>query len=99
MDWLEFLGASAHASRLLTSLPTGMRRLILLGRALIKTPPLLILDEPCQGLDPAQTAFTLETVDRYCARFGATMIFVSHYSSDFPASIRQTLRLENGAAT
>ena len=98
LDWLEFLGASAYANRLLTSLPMGIRRLILLGRALIKTPPLLILDEPCQGLDPAQTAFTLETIDRYCARFGATMIFVSHYSSDFPASVTQTLRLDNGSS-
>ncbi len=96
MAWLEFLEVDRYASRLLTSLPAGIQRMILLGRALIKTPPLLILDEPCQGLDPVQTAFTLQTIDRYCARYGASLIFVSHYSADFPSSIRQTLGLQKG---
>ena len=58
MDWLQFLDCKVYASRLLNKLPEGIQRLILLGRALIKTPPLLVLDEPCQGLDAAQTAFT-----------------------------------------
>ncbi|HMG68303.1 MAG TPA: ATP-binding cassette domain-containing protein, partial [Chitinophagaceae bacterium] len=96
MDWLEFLDCTSYANRLLTTLPVGIQRLILLGRAMIKTPPLLILDEPCQDLDPAQTAFTLQTIDRYCTFFGASLIFVSHYQEDFPVSIRQILRLEKG---
>lgn len=95
-EWLEFLDAAEYAHRLLTSLPAGVQRMILLGRALIKTPPLLILDEPCQGLDPVQTAFTLQMIERYCAQYGASLVFVSHYATDFPASIRQTLRLEKG---
>ena len=49
MEWLQFLDCAAYANRLLSSLPAGIQRMILLGRALIKTPPLLILDEPCQG--------------------------------------------------
>ena len=96
MDWLEFLDCASYANRLLTTLPVGVQRLILLGRAMIKTPPLLILDEPCQDLDPAQTAFTLQTIDRYCTFFGASLIFVSHYQEDFPVSIRQILHLEKG---
>ncbi len=96
LDWLQFLDCKAYAGRLLNSLPAGIQRLILLGRALIKTPPLLILDEPCQGLDAAQTAFSLGMVDRYCAGYGASLIFVSHYETDFPACITQQLRLEKG---
>jgi molybdate transport system ATP-binding protein len=95
-DWLQFLECSGYAHRLLTSLPAGIQRMILLGRAMIKKPPLLVLDEPCQGLDPVQTAFTLRTIDRYCALFGASLIFVSHYQEDFPACIRQNLHLEKG---
>jgi molybdate transport system ATP-binding protein len=96
MEWLEFLGCGSYAQQLLTRLPAGIQRLILLGRAMIKTPPLLILDEPCQGLDRRQTALALEIIDRYCSRFGSSLIFVSHYPDDFPACIRQTLTLSAG---
>lgn len=96
MEWLQFIDCTEYSNRLLTSLPAGIQRLILLARAMIKTPPLLILDEPCQGLDGAQTAFALQTIDRYCARFEANLIFVSHYLQDFPGCITQCLKLERG---
>jgi molybdate transport system ATP-binding protein len=95
-DWLEFLDCAAFGNRLLRSLPAGLQRMILLGRSLIKTPPLLILDEPCQGLDGAQTALTLHIIDRYCADFGTSLIFVSHYQDEFPACISQILQLQKG---
>ena len=95
-EWLQFLDCAAYGSRLLNSLPAGLQRMLLLGRSLIKTPPLLILDEPCQGLDGAQTARTLHIIDRYCTQFGASLIFVSHYQDEFPACIDQTFRLQNG---
>ena len=45
--------------------------MILVGRSLIKTAsPILILDEPCQGLDGAQTALTLHIIDRYVLILG-----------------------------
>jgi molybdate transport system ATP-binding protein len=96
MEWMRFLNCGAYSGRLLNSLPAGIRRLILLGRAMIKTPPLLILDEPCQGLDAPQTAFALELIERYCTHYGAGLIYVSHYEQDFPACIRQTIRLRRG---
>jgi molybdate transport system ATP-binding protein len=95
-EWLRFLNCEAYSGRLLNSLPAGMRRLILLGRAMIKTPPLLILDEPCQGLDAGQTAFALDLIDRYCAQYSASLIYVSHYEKDFPACIQNRLTLNRG---
>jgi molybdate transport system ATP-binding protein len=95
-EWLEFLDCSIYSNSLLTSLPSGAQRLILLGRAMIKTPPMLVLDEPCQGLDGPQTAFALKTIDRYCTLYGANLIFVSHYIKDFPHCITHSLQLENG---
>jgi len=95
-EWLHFLDCTLYANRLLTSLPAGIQRLILLGRAMIRNPPLLILDEPCQGLDEAQTAFTLRTIDRYCAHFGANLVFVSHYMQDFPGCINRSIKLKGG---
>jgi molybdate transport system ATP-binding protein len=95
-EWLQFLDCASYANRLLSSLPAGLQRMVLLGRSMIKTPPLLILDEPCQGLDGAQTVLTLHIIDRYCTRFGASLIFVSHYQDEFPASITQILHLRKG---
>jgi len=95
-EWLEFLDCTGYSNTLLTSLPSGAQQLILLGRAMIKTPPLLVLDEPFQGLDGSQTTFALETIDRYCSFYGASLIFVSHYKRDFPHCIKQSLKLQNG---
>jgi molybdate transport system ATP-binding protein len=95
-EWLQFLDCAAYGNRLLSSLPAGLQRMVLLGRSIIKTPPLFILDEPCQGLDGAQTALTLHIIDRYCAHFGASLIFVSHYQDEFPGCIGQTLHLRKG---
>lgn len=95
-EWLQFLDCEAYANRLLNTLPAGLQRMLLLGRSLIKKPPLLILDEPCQGLDGAQTALTLQLIDRYCAEFGASLIFVNHYKDEFPARIGQILELREG---
>jgi molybdate transport system ATP-binding protein len=95
-EWLDFLGCRAYGGRLLASLPAGIQRLMLLGRAMVKTPPLLILDEPCQGLDTRQRDFSKQVIDRYCRTFGATLIFVSHDPGDFPPGINHTLHLEKG---
>ena len=96
LEWLNFLDCTLYERRLLSSLPAGVQRLILLARAMIKTPPLLILDEPCQGLDMTQTRFTLQLIDRYCSSWQAGLIFVSHYQEEFPGCIRHHLRLEKG---
>ncbi len=95
-NWLEFLGCRQYSNRLLNSIPGGIQRLILLGRAMIKIPPLLILDEPCQGLDLFQTEFTLKLVDQFCSFFRTSLIFVSHYQQEFPHSVTQTLKLSKG---
>jgi molybdate transport system ATP-binding protein len=95
-EWLLFMDCAAYEYRSLSSLPAGLQRMILLARVMIKTPPLLVLDEPCQGLDTEQMAYILRTIDRYSAHFGASLIYVSHYQDEFPACIGQTLHLRKG---
>jgi molybdate transport system ATP-binding protein len=95
-EWLHFLDAHSYARSLLSSLPAGLQRLILLARAMIKNPPLLVLDEPCQGLDDMQTSFVRELINDYCNKTGAGLIYVSHYMDEFPACIRHHLRLKKG---
>jgi molybdate transport system ATP-binding protein len=70
--------------------------MLLLARALIKNPPLLILDEPCQGLDDEQSHYFKELVNSICEVFPSTLIYVSHYQKDIPSCVTKFLRLEEG---
>jgi molybdate transport system ATP-binding protein len=62
----------------------------------VKNPPLLILDEPCQGLDDGQTRNFRELVNQLCVHFRTTLLYVSHYEKDIPACVQHQLRLEAG---
>ncbi|MCY7356694.1 MAG: ATP-binding cassette domain-containing protein, partial [Rudanella sp.] len=81
----------------LSALSAGQQRWALLGRALIKNPPLLVLDEPTQGLDAAHTEQFRQLVDQRCAQSpDQTLIYVTHYPAELPDCITQTLRLAEG---
>jgi molybdate transport system ATP-binding protein len=94
--WIQLLSLQELRSRRLVQLSTGQQRMVLLARALIKNPPLLILDEPCQGLDEEQTAYFRGLVTTLCETFGTTLIYVSHYQQELPSCIDHWLRLEKG---
>lgn len=92
---LDFFDLLPYKNQLLHTLPLGKQRLALLARTIIKNPPLLILDEPCQGLDVAQTIHFNTVVDELCAH-GNTLIYVGHYESQLPSCIEHKLILEKG---
>jgi molybdate transport system ATP-binding protein len=94
--WMQLLSLHELRSRRLVQLSTGQQRMVLLARALIKNPPMLILDEPCQGLDDEQTNYFREIVTSLCELFGTTLIYVSHYQQELPSCIDHWLRLEKG---
>ncbi|MEJ7737290.1 MAG: ATP-binding cassette domain-containing protein [Chitinophagaceae bacterium] len=94
--WMKLLQIENLRNRLLFQLSNSQQRLALLARALVKNPPLLILDEPCQGLDEVQVNFFRSMVNRICMEGNKTLIYVSHYSSDIPDCVTKFLRLENG---
>jgi molybdate transport system ATP-binding protein len=94
--WMQLLSLQELRSRRLVQLSTGGQRMVLLARALIKNPPMLILDEPCQGLDDEQTAYFRELVTTLCETFGTTLIYVSHYQQELPSCIDHWLRLGKG---
>src|SRR6202012_5326908 len=94
--WMELLSLKDYRGRRLTQLSTGQQRMILLARALIKNPPMLILDEPCQGLDDEQTERFRTLITALCEAFGTTLIYVSHYSRELPSCIGHYLQLRAG---
>lgn len=96
--WLNILGIEEHGTRMMHQLSLGQQRLVMLARALVKAPPLLILDEPCQGLDITQTNGFRSLIEAICQVSDTTLIYVSHYTNDIPNSIQQKLNLSSGNA-
>ena len=91
--WLASLGLEALAGTPFPHLSQGEQRMVLLARAMIKPPRLLILDEPCQGLDRSNRRGILATVDRIAASGLTTILFVTHHADELPACIRRRLDL------
>jgi len=95
-SWMKVTGINQFKSKRLHQLSLGEQRIVMLTRALVKSPPLLILDEPCQGLDEEQAYLFKEVIEEICLQQRITLIYVSHYSDDIPKSINHFLHLENG---
>ena len=93
-DWMDLLGILPMAERGFEGLSYGERRMTLIARAMVKSPLLLILDEPCQGLDPANRRKMLKLIDRIGAGTGTRIVYVSHYADEIPSCINRVLRLE-----
>ena len=88
-------GLSHLAGRPFRQLSTGEQRLVLLARALVKRPPLAILDEPFQALDRATAGRCRDWLDRNLSA-DQTLLFVSHHDEEIPASVTRRLRLGGG---
>jgi molybdate transport system ATP-binding protein len=76
-------------------LSTGEQRLVLLARALVKRPPLLILDEPFQGLDRATMHRVRDWLDRTVTQ-EQTLIVVTHEPDEIPRAVSRRLELDRG---
>lgn len=90
--WLAWLGLSHKASRPFRRLSYGEQRLVLLGRALIKKPRLLLLDEPTQGLDSANRRALLDFLERAAAEELCTIVYISHRLDERRPFFRQHLQ-------
>ncbi len=94
-ELIEFFCLTEDKDSLLKTLPLGKQRLVLLARTVIKNPQLLILDEPCQGLDTLQTQYFNQFVDKLCSN-GMTLIYVGHFESALPSCLEKRIILEEG---
>ncbi|EOZ97048.1 putative molybdenum transport ATP-binding protein [Indibacter alkaliphilus LW1] len=84
LDWLKLFGLEDTKSKLMKQVSLENQRFILLARAMIKKPDLLVLDEASQGMDMRQRRIFKETVNRICELTPVTLIYVSHYVEDIP---------------
>ena len=91
--WMRFFGIEDLAERTFLKLSSGEQRMVLLARAFVKDPELLILDEPLHGLDAERGEMVKEIIDAFCQRKNKTLIMVTHYKENLPKCITDSLYL------
>jgi molybdate transport system ATP-binding protein len=93
--WMEVLGAAHLADRSVQAVSYGELRRLLLARALVRDPEVLLLDEPFNGLEPRARAEALDLVDRLC-RSGRAVVLVTHHDDEVVPALRHELVLRAG---
>lgn len=98
-DALRVIGAYPFRNKRYGILSQGEKQRVMIARALVTKPELLILDEPCAGLDPGARERLISDVDRLCAKPGGpTLILVSHHVEEIPGHATHGLLLKDGYA-
>jgi len=92
--WMQVMGIAHLKERSFLQISGGEQRMVLITRALVKNPELLILDEPCQGLDRVQTDHLKSVLDYLALNSEMTLLYVSHYDRDIPSCVNQVLELK-----
>jgi len=91
--WMNVFGIGDLENRTFMKLSSGQQRLVLLARAFVKDPELLILDEPLHGLDNRNRRLVKDIIETFCRRDNKTLIMVTHYDSEMPACIDHRIEL------
>jgi len=94
---LSLLGGDGFADLSYRKLSQGERQRVLIARALINQPMLLVLDEPCSGLDPSARELFLNDLARLARQKQCpTMILVTHHIEEIGAWIKHVLVIKSG---
>ena len=93
--WLG-LSAAAVLQRPFSMLSQGEQKLVLIGAAIAKRPELLVLDEPCQGLDTVHRTRVLSLVNRVCSVSNTTLIYITHHYEEVLPCVSHVMHLQQG---
>lgn len=91
--WMDIFGLEDKYNRTFMKLSSGEQRLVLLARAFVKDPQLLILDEPLHGLDLMNRRLVKDVIETFCERRNKTMVMVTHYEEELPPIITNKIYL------
>ncbi len=94
-DLLEFTLLSDRANESIWSLSGGMKRRLLVARALVNEPDLVVLDEPTTGLDPQARLAVWRALERLRAR-GVTLLLTTHYMEEAARLCDRLLIMDHG---
>jgi molybdate transport system ATP-binding protein len=77
-EWLHFIQLYPQRNKAIQFLTMAQQRMVLIARAMVKHPPLLILDEPTAGLDDASAALIITMIQQIVHQSKTTILYVSH---------------------
>jgi len=92
---LDMVGLADQADMYARRLSGGMRRRLLVGKAMVHQPPVLILDEPTQGLDSYNRRIILQFIEKIAAFKHSTVVLVSHRVDEQLSLFKQHIDLDN----
>lgn len=96
-ELMEFLDCSSLVSRTYDTLSQGQRQKVLIARALMVNPDLLILDEPCTGLDIFAREQLLQMIEKITKQPGGpTLLYVTHHIEEITPCFTHTLLVKSG---
>jgi thiamine transport system ATP-binding protein len=93
---LERVGLAGMEARLPSELSGGQRQRVALARAMLTTRPLLLLDEPLTGLDPAMRTGMVELIDALRREKGLTVLMTTHTPDDIDGRADRILTVADG---
>jgi molybdate transport system ATP-binding protein len=98
-QWLQLLNLSAKKGFYFHQLSTSEKRLLMTARAMIKHPPLLLLDEPTAGLDDYDAALFISLINKISKESDTALIFVSHREEKglLPKSVIELVASKEGS--
>jgi molybdate transport system ATP-binding protein len=92
-QWLALMALEKKSATPFQELSFGDQRLVLLARAMVKHPALLILDEPCNGLDDINRLKVLALIELLAREGSTTLLYVNHHQGDVIPSITHHLSM------
>lgn len=96
-ELLEFVGLTAQAESYARALSGGMKRRLLMAKALVHHPQILVLDEPTAGVDIGLREMLWRNVRRLNAERGMTIILTTHYLEEAQAMCDEIAIIDGGA--
>jgi lipooligosaccharide transport system ATP-binding protein len=94
-ELLEFAALTDRAEDRIETLSGGMKRRLLVARALVNDPELIVLDEPTTGLDPQARLAVWQTLERL-RRQGVTLLLTTHYMEEASRLCDRLLIMDQG---
>lgn len=96
LEWMKMLGIDHLKERIFGSLSYGQRKMTLIARAVVKSPVLLFLDEPCDGLDRDNRKKILGVLEHIGRNTNTRLVYVTHHEDEILPCITHRLMLHRG---